>query len=189
MERVLRQGEDVTSSMSQQVEDRINQINRGIVEPKDFLSFVNDPGEGVVRTYADRSINREIDQILSIIRSRHSGESFIEIEISGTGTAKYEFNKFKSERFHSVVSRRDVGNPVIYVARVRQLDRDRLNGKVINLINNKMMVMNFLHENDFVKVHPFLGNSKEMTFIGAPVIEYGAFDPNAGDIYFIDILK
>lgn len=188
MERVLAQGEDVASSMSQQVENRKNQIAHGIVEPQHFLAVLDNPGEQVVRTYADRAINREIDQVLSIIRSQHSGESFLEIETSGTKTLKYEFNKFRSERFHSVVSRREVGTPVIYVARVRQLDRDRLNGKVVNLENDKTVIVHFLHDDDFVKVHPYLGNNQEMIFIGALVIEYGAFDPNAGDIYFIDML-
>jgi len=26
-----------------------------------------------------------------------------------------------------------------------------------------------------------------MVFVGSPLIEYGAFDPNAGDIYFIKL--
>lgn len=188
MERVLAEGEDVASSMAQQVESRKNQLAHGIVEPTQFQALIENPGEKVIRTYADRSINREIDQVLSIIRSQNSGESLLEIETHGDKSLKYQFNKYKSEKFHSIVSRREVGEPVIYVARVRQLDRDRLNGKVVNLENNKTVIVHFLHDNDFVKVHPYLGNNNEMVFIGAPVIEYGAFDPNAGDIYFIDLL-
>jgi len=189
MEKVLAEGEDVASSMSQQVENRKKQLVHGIVEPKHFQELIENPGEKVIRTYADRSINREIDQVLSIIRSRNSGESFLEIETHGDKSHKYEFNKYKSEKFHSIVSRREIGKPVIYVARVRQLDRDRLNGKVVNLENNKTVMVHFLNEKDFVKAHPYLGNNKEMVFVGAPVIEYGAFDPNAGDIYFIDLLR
>ena len=117
MERVLAEGEGVASSISQQVENRKNQIEHGIVEPEPFLEIVDNPGEKVVRTYADRSINREIDQILSIIRSQHSGESFLEIQTHGTKTLKYEFNKYKSEKFHSIVSKREIGSPVIYTAR------------------------------------------------------------------------
>lgn len=188
MERVLAEGEDVASSMLQQVENRKRQIAHGIIEPTHFQALVENPGEKVIRTYADRSINREIDQVLSIIRSNNSGESFLGIDTYGDKHIKYEFNKFKSAKFHSIVSRREIGEPVIYLSRVRQLDRDRLNGKVINLENNKTVIVHFLHDNDFVKAHPYLGNNNEMVFIGAPVIEYGAFDPNAGDIYFIDLL-
>ena len=188
MERVLAEGEEVASSMSQQVESRKNQVAHGILEPTRFQALIESPGERVVRTYADRSINREIDQVLSIIRSQNSGESFLEIKAHGDKSIKYEFNRYRSEKFHSIVSRREVGEPVIYVARVRQLDRDRLNGKVVNLENNKSVIVHFLHDKDFVKAHPYLGNKNDMQFIGAPVIEYGAFDPNAGDIYFIDLL-
>ncbi|WP_027390727.1 hypothetical protein [Chrysiogenes arsenatis] len=188
MERVLAEGEEVAYSMSQQVESRKNQLAHGILEPTPFRALIDNPGEKVIRTYADRSINREIDQVLSIIRSQNSGESFLEIETHGDKLLKYKFNKHKSERFHSIVSRREVGEPVIYVARVRQLDRDRLNGKVVNLENDKAVIVHFLHDKDFVKAHPYLGNNDDMIFIGAPVIEYGAFDPNAGDIYFIDLL-
>jgi hypothetical protein len=188
MERVLAEGEEVASSMYQQVENRKDQIAYGIVEPAHFQELVDNPGEKMNKTYADRSINREVDQVLSIIRSRYSGKSFLEIEMQGTRTHTYEFKKYKSEKFHSIVSRREVGDPVIYVARVRQLDRDLRNGKVVNLQNNRPVIVHFLRDKDFVKAHPFLGNNKEMIFIGAPVIEYGTFDPNAGDIYFIDLL-
>lgn len=189
IDRVLQEGEEVASSVSQQVENRKIQFANGMISPEKFQTLVNNPGEKVVRKYADRSINREIDQVLSIIRSQHAGESFLEIITNGTKTHKFEFNKFKSEKFHKIVSLKEVGNPVIYVARVRQLDRDRLNGKVVNLENDKTVAIHFLNDNDLVKVHPYLGNNAEMVFIGAPMIEYGAFDPNAGDIYFIDLLN
>jgi hypothetical protein len=188
MDKVLAEGEDVASSISQQVENRKIQIARGIIEPQTFQLLVENPDNKVVRTYADRSINRELDQVLSIIRSQHAGESHLEIAVQGTKTLKFDFNKYKSEKFHALISRREVGDPVVYVSRVRQLDRDRLNGKVVNLENDKTLAIHFLHENDFVKAHPYLGNDSEMIFIGAPIIEYGAFDPNAGDIYFIDLL-
>jgi hypothetical protein len=77
---------------------------------------------------------------------------------------------------------------VVYVARVRQLDRQLLNGKIVNQENDKTLTIRFADDSDFVKAHPYLGNNDEMIFIGAPIIEYGAFDPNAGDIYFIDLI-
>lgn len=189
IERVLNEGEDVAASLSQQVENRKIQFSQGIVSPEGFQELINNPGDKIVRKYADRAINREIDQVLSIIRSKHAGESFLEITACGTRSLNYAFNKSKSERFHSLISTREIGIPVIYVARVRQLDRDRLNGKVVNLENEKTVAIHFLNESDFLKAHPYLGHNKEMVFIGAPVIEYGAFDPNAGDVYFVDLMK
>ena len=66
---------------------------------------------------------------------------------------------------------------------------ERLNGKVKNLVNDKTSVLHFSTEEDFIKAHPYLADKKEMVFIGAPLIEYGAFDPNAGDIYFLNLVK
>ena len=189
MDRVLRQGEEVATTVAQQADSRKQQIRKGIIKPASFQSLVNNPDDKVVRTYADRSINRELDQVLSIIRSKHAGRSNLEFKLQGSKTLTYDFDKLKSDRFHALVSKREVGDPVVYAGRVRQLDRDRLNGKIVNLENDKTIFVHFLDAKDFVKVHPYLGNNSEMLFIGAPVIEYGAFDPNAGDIYFIDLLS
>jgi hypothetical protein len=188
MDRVLQEGDEVSDSLQQQVTNRKNQIENGLIEPSTFQHIVENPGAHVVRRYADRSINREIDQVLSMIRSRISGDSVLEIITEGSRTENYQFNRLKSKKFHSVISKRQVGEPVVYVARVRQLDRQLLNGKIINQENDKMMTIRFADESDFVKAHPYLGNNDEMVFIGAPIIEYGAFDPNSGDIYFIDLI-
>jgi hypothetical protein len=188
MDRVLQEGDEVSDSLQQQVTNRKNQIEKGLIEPSTFQHIVENPGQHVVRSYADRSINREIDQVLSMIRSRTSGDSVLEITTEGSRTENYQFNRFKSERFHSIISKRQVGEPVVYVARVRQLDRQLLNGKIVNQENDKTLTIRFADDSDFVKAHPYLGNNDEMIFIGAPIIEYGAFDPNAGDIYFIDLI-
>lgn len=186
VEKVLADGEGVATNLHQQVQNRKGQISHGIIEPEHFLPASGNADNKITRAYADRAINRELDQILSIIRSPRAGESFLEIEIYGEKDIKYPFDKNKSARFHDVISRREIGEPMICVAKVRQLDRGRLTGKIINLDNDKTATINFANDTDFLKVHPFLGNNQEMTFLGAPVIEYGAFDPNSGDIYFID---
>lgn len=188
MDRVLQEGDEVSDSLQQQVTNRKNQIEKGLIEPSTFQHIVENPGQHVVRSYADRSINREIDQVLSMIRSRNSGDSVLEITTEGSRTENYQFNRFRSKRFHSIISKRQIGEPVVYVARVRQLDRQLLNGKIVNQENDKTLTIRFAVDSDFVKAHPYLGNNDEMVFIGAPIIEYGAFDPNAGDIYFIDLV-
>jgi len=189
MERVERKGDEVASSIIKQVENRKDQIQKGLIEPSDYQQLIEHPDKKVVRKYADRSINREFDQILTIIRSPHAGVSILEINAVGNETRTYTFNKSKSEIFHQIVSRREIGMPVIYNTRVLRLDKDMLNGKVVNLENDLKLSIFFSSEEDFLKVHPYLGNNEEMVFIGAPLIEYGAFDPKAGDVYFIDLMK
>jgi len=112
MDRVLQEGDEVSDSLQQQVTNRKNQIEKGLIEPSTFQHIVENPGQHVVRSYADRSINREIDQVLSMIRSRNSGDSVLEITTEGSRTENYQFNRFRSERFHSIISKRQVGEPM-----------------------------------------------------------------------------
>jgi len=189
VEKLMQEGEEEATSISQQLETRKVQVAKGIVEPKGFEEIFDKPDKKMIRSYGDRSINREIDQVLSIIRSPHAGESTMELSVVGEKSANYNFNKYTSEKFHKIVSKREIGSPVLYVVQVRVLDRERLNGKVKNLVNDKTSLLHFSSEEDFIKAHPYLANKKEMVFIGAPLIEYGAFDPNAGDIYFLDLVK
>ncbi|HEF4721546.1 TPA: hypothetical protein SAO36_003498 [Salmonella enterica] len=44
-----------------------------------------------------------------------------------------------------------------------------------------------LENQDFQEVFPYFQGEKEMVFLGAPYIEYGAFDPACGDVYFIQV--
>lgn len=187
MERAMHEGEENLQTMQQQVITTKEQVRLGLNNPISYAKLVDQPEERAIRSYGDRAINREIDMVLSIIRSKSAGESTLEITTQGSETENYLFNRHNSKRFHSIISTRQIGDPVIYNSRVRQLDRDLLNGKIVNLENDRTVNIKFATESDFVKVHPFLGNNELMTFIGAPIVEYGAFDPNAGDIYFVDL--
>jgi hypothetical protein len=191
VERVMYRGEELGKTIASEVEDRKIKLSQGILKPKGYQEVELD--KKIIRSYADRAINREIDQILSIFRSESSGLSTLSIRTIGSSTSNYQFNKSDSELFHSIVSKRELGSPILYEARIKSLDRGdagkRLSGKIINLQNNKILILHLLSEDDFLKVHPYLGNNKAMKFIGAPLIEYGTFDPNAGDVYFLHIIE
>ena len=166
---------------------RINQVNSGILVPKDLQEIIDNPEASIVRRYGDRAIAREIDQILSIIRAGHAGESTFELILSGDKSHQFEFNKQSSSRFHSAVSKKELGEPVLYNATISSLDRHNNSGKIKNLITNSVGNIHFYNEEFLEQAMPFFNNKKPMQFIGSPLIEYGAFDPNAGDIYFIGV--
>lgn len=187
LEQAMQDGEDVAQSLAQQVETRQMQVEKKILEPQTFEHLVNNPSQKVIRSYGDRSITKEIDQILSIIRSQHAGESTFELVMKGSKTHTFQFNRHTSEKFHRVVSKRSLGDPVIYVAKVSSLDFKNRSGKILNVTNEKTANIHFSNTGSFHKAKEYLGTNNEMTFIGCPVIEYGAFDPQAGDIHFIDI--
>ena len=174
-------------SIQESLANRIEQVNKGIIVPKDFKQIIQNPEAAVIRRYGDRAIAREIDQILSILRAKYAGDSTFELSLTGDRTMKFDFNKQSATRFHSTVSKRELGQPVLYNASISSLDRHNANGKIVNLLTKKVANLYFYDENFLEKAMPFFNDKKPMNFVGSPIIEYGTFDPNAGDIYFIGV--
>lgn len=182
------QGQTTAQTFGQQLETRQSQIEHKIIKPKSYTEMLENPSRKIIRKYGDRSIVKELDQILSIIRSGYSGESSFEIIVNGTRSHTFTFNKQISNNFHQVVSERSIGEPVIYKALVTSLDSKTKKGKITNAENDKTAIIHFCNDIALLKAKNYLGEKAEMNFIGCPLIEYGAFDPQAGDIYFLDLL-
>lgn len=180
-------GLNQVTKIEESLSTRIAQVNGGILVPKDLQEIINNPEDAIIRKYGDRAIAREIDQILSIIRAKHSGDSTFELLLEGDVSQKFDFNRESSTRFHSTVSRKELGEPVKYTAEISSLDRHNNNGKIFNLVTKKVANLHFYNEEYLEQAMPFFNNKKHIDFIGSPLIEYGAFDPNAGDIYFIGL--
>ncbi|HGE6030522.1 TPA: hypothetical protein ACGGS6_003673 [Vibrio cholerae] len=180
-------GLDKATKIEESIGNRIFQVESGILVPKDLKTMIDNPDAAVIRRYGDRAICREVDQILSIIRASHAGDSTFELLLSGDKSAKFGFNRESAGRFHTTVSRRELGEPVLYSATISSLDRHNNNGKIYNLITEKVANIHFINESFLEMAMPFFTGKKAMNFVGSPLIEYGAFDPNAGDIYFIKL--
>lgn len=187
----LEQGELETSRIVKQVLIRKTQIREKLVIPEEFdISKEIVPEQQTLHSYGDRSINKEVDQMVSIVRSKHSGNSTLELQLVSNDTTNFEFNLENSKRFHQVVANRVLGKQVIYQARVISLDNKNLNGKIFNFSSKKESKILFSDNSDFLKVYPYLKDKETyMHFIGCPLFEYGAFDKYAGDIYFIDLIN
>lgn len=151
--------------------------------------FVESMSATSKKTYADRAIVRELDQILSLIRSSSSTDSIFELSLVGTSTKKFSFDKERSDKFHNIISEKRIGQPLLFKVSISSLDRPNLVGKVVNSKTKKTYNLRFIDEHSFKKVISFFEEDKEMIYIGVPLIEYESFDPIAGDIYFINIPK
>jgi hypothetical protein len=166
-----------------------NRVLSRQVIPLTFKDFVENPGEEIIRQYGDRSIGKEIDQVLSNLRREDIGDSKINIALTGTSTQDFEFNKASSERFHSTVARRGVAKAIIYKGKLTALDMATKKGKFDNSETQKTSTLHLDNDADLLKVHPFLISTSEMVFVGAPLIEFGSIEPNSGDVYFICLLE
>ncbi len=190
IDRAMEGGDRQTTNFSEQIETRKQQIRASILTPAEYELLLNNPPEQVTRKYGDRSIVKEFDQIASVIRSANvSDDSIVEFELTGDRTETFTFNKRVSENFHSIVSEKVIGEPVIYLAKITSLDHGNMKGRIHNVFSKKDANIHFVNEKSFFKASPFLGSKEPVKIIGCPLIEYGAFDPKAGDIYFLDILQ
>lgn len=188
LELAKHEGENEAKTIADQIQTRKLQLEHEILVPEDYENIIKTPSKQIIRKYGDRSINKEFDQILAILRSKHAGDSILEITINSSKSHTFLFNQNISKKFHDVVSTRSIGEPVIYKASVTSLDSKNHSGKIHNKANDKTASIHFSDRTSFLKAKKFLGTRDEMNFIGCPLIEYGAFDPQAGDIYFLDLI-
>lgn len=185
----LEQSEEHKASLYSQVESRKEQVANDTIRPRQFQDLVSNPSDEIKRKYGDRSIAKEIDQVLSIIRAEYSGDSILGLSITGSSTKTFNFDKVKSDRFHKIVAGRQIGPPVIYSGKIQALDKRNKSGKFVNAENKRTSILHFNNDDDFLKAHPYLGMDDEMHFIGCPLVEFGALEPNSGDVYFLYLLK
>lgn len=173
-----------------QCQNRKNQVTKNITKPVEFkIAFVN-PSPEIIREYGDRSIAKEIDQVLSIIRSDYAGDSQFELTLIGNTSSKFTFSKNDSIKFHDLVSRRKLAPPVIYTGTIDEMSRKANKGKFINSFNGCQSTLHFSSKKDFVEAHPYSASEdKKIKFIGCPLIEFGALEPDSGDIYFLELFE
>lgn len=176
-----------SEDLIKQTEFRKVQIEQNIIQPVNFNNFLLSPDPKIIRQYGDRSIVKDIDQILSTIRSDNSGDSTFELTLNSNITEKFEFNKRISNKFHTAITSKDIGNPLIYRGKIRALDINTLSGKFINSETNKTCMLRLVSKDDILIIRDFLGD-QEIQFIGSPLIEYGSYDLEAGDIYFLKLV-
>jgi len=189
IDQALQHVKTQSINLRDQVSSRKNQILQNIIKPIMFERMLDSPSPEIVRRYGDRSIVKEIDKILSTIRSDYAGDSTFELSFTGNETKKYDFNRQKSISFHEAVSKRSVGMPVRYTGSVDEPSMKNKRCKFINKINGKTSILHLSDDQDFLKIHPFAVPEKKISFIGCPLIEFGALEPNSGDIFFIELIN
>ncbi|HGJ6157944.1 TPA: hypothetical protein ACJXLV_004461, partial [Salmonella enterica subsp. enterica serovar Give] len=166
-------GLENADTISKSLETKRAQIAAQKVLPRDYQKLLENPDPAVNRRYGDRAIVRDIDQMLAIIRSNHSGDSSLEISLTADRTEVFEFNRAKANDFHRVITRKKLGDPVIYRVKVTEMDLQYLSAKMKNNFNNSVSTLRFASKEDFQEVFPYFQGEKEMVFLGAPYIEYG----------------
>lgn len=184
MEKSRTQAMTNAKSLAEQSALREQQVKLGIIDPESYENYMPTASQ---HPYGDRAINKEIDQLVSVVRHRNAGQSTIEL-IVGTDTPRpFKFNRISSENFHSLVSRRNLGDPLLYSVKVTELDSTNKTAKVINIVTERSVKLQYKSDIEFEMIKRYLGVDAPMNFIGSPVYEGGAYDVKGGDVFFIGL--
>ena len=184
-EKAKKEGYQKIEDFGTEIDLQKGKILKELVKPRLFTKEMLNPDPKIVRNYGDRSILKEIDQILAIIRKETLGENYFDLSLNPGQRKKFSFNRNISNNFHSVITTKSIGNPLEYFGKLRSLDSGTKVGKFINSDSGRTHNLRFKAEVDIFKVRKFLGDDDGFSFIGSPVIEYGSYDMYAGDIYFL----
>lgn len=185
-----------TESLIVQAERREFAVESGAQEPVEIAEskFVNQTSSQIQLRYADRAINREIDQVLTQIRIDRYEGSTLEFIFAGSDTSPpYLFDREKAQRFHHVVAERALGDPVRMDVRLRALDSGTKSrypvGKAIHAETGLTFGLKFRSPDSFNSVVKYMrsGDAPVVSIIACPIIEYGTFDSQAGDMFFIGL--
>ncbi|WP_244147114.1 hypothetical protein [Paraburkholderia bryophila] len=191
-EQAVAGADQEVHDIARQIEGVKGQVLNNIVHPQAYEDFLNAPDPEATRAYGDRSITKNIDHMLTPVRKIEDATLKLTMKASDEeGAQTFDFNPAIASDFSRIVSSRKLGAPVIFRGSLRALDRghrkSNFKGKFTNFVNNKDMILQIQSEADLVQLVPYL-NEEEMTIIACPIIEYDAFDPNAGDIQFLSIV-
>jgi hypothetical protein len=164
-------------------------------EAQSYDEFVESEISQLSQAFSERSINKEIDQILSLIRCKKNSGSVFELSLYGTEQGpKFKFDRNRAARFHQIVSERRVGKPLVLNIELRSLDAGKPGtpalGKAKNLASDKECNMLIPDPEVFGKLANHLRQVKRrhLKVVACPVYEYDAWDPKAGDIVIIAFL-
>jgi hypothetical protein len=192
-ERALKEGQQQHESIVEQIPKRRALAAANKDRLRTYQEMLEKPDLKVTRAYADRSIVKEIDQIASMVQPEELQGSYVELRLRGSRAHPvYTFDAAQAKRFHRVVARRELGEPVLIRGQIRLLDKgNRYSGmkaKVLNLDSGREVILHLESEEDFMRLHPF-HTAPQVLLAACPVIEFGAYDPNGGDMYFVDVFE
>ena len=141
--------------------------------------------------YSNRSVIKEIDQLVAQVTPQQLEGSIVDITLNGNlSHLPFGFTAQIARRFHGIASQRELGPPLIVTARIRSLDRGnrfaKPSGKIENLTTNREVNLHLLRREDFDELHPY-HNGEPVRLYVCPIIEALGFDIHGGDLMYLAV--
>lgn len=194
MESPWDDGATAIERLANQVATRSDQLDLGIYTGRTVVEYKANPGGQVLRKYGDRSIAKEVDQILQPIRNSKFGDEeldTLELKFEFDGEHEYTvaFDKHSAARFHSIVSERALGEPLLYEGILRSIDRGNRyaapKAKLTLALSNRDIVVHIGTQEAYQALAPHMQGDQTVKLYACPILEFNTFDPNAGDVFFV----
>jgi hypothetical protein len=187
------QDEGITrfESMSDQLASRRTYVQQMNFNTPNFQDVANDPPHSWATNYSNKSVVKEVNQLVSQITPERLDGSTVEITLHGTRAhLPFQFDRAAALRFHNVTTRRELGAAFKVLVRIRSLDRGnshaKPSAKVRNLFTDREVTLHIPTMADCEALHPF-HNGQEVLLFVSPVIEALGFDLFGGDLQFLAV--
>lgn len=191
-ETAIQHGLDEHQAIAQQHAERLQYVNAMRRNTPPFQHIAENPPANWAAAYSNRSVVKEIDQLVAQITPEPLQNSSVDITLRGNSAhLPFEFNANIAKRFHKLASRRDLGNALIVPAVIRSLDRGnryaKPSAKVLNLVTNREVALHLSSIYDFDALHEH-HNGEPVELFVCPIIEALGFDVHGGDLMFIAVV-
>jgi hypothetical protein len=157
-----------------------------------FKELEDEPDPDWAQSYSDRSIVKEIDQMVSQVAPERVEGSTISISLQGNHTPlPFQFDGARARQFHRVAARRELGPVIIVNAIIRTLDRGnkhtKPSAKIQNVDTSREVILRLQSLEDFNDLHP-LHKAGAVALYVCPIIESNGFDLKGGDLMFVAVV-
>lgn len=178
-----------------QAKNRAAHYSNNAQIPEAYDDAINGSLSDLRNSYGNRSIAKEFGEISTMIAARENDGSYIKISLyTENFSTIFTFDHQTSESFKKIVSKKELGDLIEIPITIRSLDSQAVSGLsakaiAINTISKKSFNLYIHSEDGFNNLKDYLQKKDPPVFkiIACPVLEYGSFDPNAGDMYFLAI--
>lgn len=183
---------DQHQSISQQLSVRRQYAEQMGNRSRPFSDLLEDPPDVWAAAYSNRSIVKEIDQLVGQITRSDLETSTVDLMLNGTRPhLPLQFTPAIARSFHKIAADRELGPPMIARVTIRILDagnkNTKPNAKILNLDTLKEVNLHLSSDTDFAALHPYHNGDDEVRIHVCPIVEAKGFDLRGGDLMFLQV--
>jgi hypothetical protein len=191
-ENAAQQAIEQKQTMAAQLLERHAYVKGMQANTQTFEQVAANPPPNWANAYSNRSVVKEIDQLISQISPLQLDGSSVEITLHGNvAHLPFSFTPQIARRFHMISSQRELAAPFIVNARIRSLDRGnrytKPSAKIENLHTNREVSLHLPRRENFDELHPY-HNGEPVQLYACPIVEALGFDMNGGDLMYLAVV-